>query len=478
MELSIRNNLILFLSLFLTLCFPAWTQPSTYYSIQTVAGVFDIGDNGPASRALLFGPRGLAVDGSGNVYIADTRNGRIRKVTPQGVITTVASELQVIDLAVDASGNNIYALVTSLFQYYAADYVLRISPDGVAIPFAGNGRFAFGGDGGQATAASIQASGIAVDTQGNVYLADEDNCRIRKITRDGTISTIAGSNSVPGFSGDNGPALTARLAYPGGIVVDRNGIIYVADSYNHRIRRITADGIITTLAGSGAPNSTGDGGPATLATFAYPRKLALDAIGNLYVTSRSENRVRRIEPSGTVSHVAGRSLTFGFGGDGTFASTAVFDTLMGVAVAGNNIYVADERNNRIRRINSDGMIATIAGTVQYGGDGGPATSAVMQYPAGVAVDRNGNLYISDSENRRISHGQCAGHHRDCRRQWCIRSSRWSRHGGYVPYSARTCFRYRGESLYRRYRCEQGASSLYRRRGYRSRRQRQRGIRRR
>ncbi len=370
---------------------------STYYSIDTVAGVYPLGDDGPAARALLFGPKGVAVDRAGNVYVADERNSRVRKITPRGTITTLA-RVRAIDIAVDPEGANVYVLSPEFPGDIVAPVVLRIDSLGLVSVFAGNGQFGFGGDGGDAKRASIQASAIAYDS-GTLYIADDENHRIRRVLQDGTIHTIAG-DGVGGFTGDGGPATAARLRWPAGIAA-RNGVVYIADTYNHRIRRIAANGTITTIAGTGAVGATGNGGPATLAQFAYPANLALDSAGNLYVSSQVENRLRRITAAGMVQPFAGTG-NVGFSGDGAGAAAATFNVTRGIAVDGNDaVYIADEMNDRVRRVDAQGTITTYAGMSHYAGDGGPARDAVMKYPWGVAVDANGNVFISDSDNHRI-----------------------------------------------------------------------------
>lgn len=388
----------LFLGSLLVSATGMWGQTaSTYYKIDTVAGNYPLGDNGPAARALLFGPKGVAVDRAGNVYVADERNSRVRKITPQGAITTLA-RIRCKDVAVDPAGENVYVLSPEFEGDLTAPRIYRIDSLGIVQDFAGNGQFAFGGDGGDARRASIQASAIVFEN-GTLYIADEDNHRIRRVVQDGTIQTVAG-DGVGGFAGDAGPATAARLRWPGGIAV-RSGVVYIADTYNHRIRRINADGTIATIAGTGVAGLAGDGGPATLAQFAYPQNLAIDPAGNLLVSSSAENRIRRITPSGTVQPFAGTG-NFGFSGDGAAAAAATFNATHGIAVDANNIlYVADSTNDRIRRVDAQGTITTFAGASHFSGDGGPAPAAVMKYPSGVAVDGSGNIYISDSDNHRI-----------------------------------------------------------------------------
>jgi hypothetical protein len=256
------------------------------------------------------------VDAAGNLYIADSGNNRIRKVTPGGVISTVAgngaggcsgdggpatsAQLVPWGIAVDAVRN-----------LYIADYgaghnrVRKVTPGGVISTVAGNGTYGSSGDGGPATSAQLQSpSGVAVDAAGNLYFAEYHGCRIRKVTPGGVISTVAG-NGAGGFSGDGGPATSARLDRPSGVAVDAAGNLYFADTNNHRIRKVTPGGVISTVAGNGAAGFSGDGGPATSAQLYDPRGVAMDAAGNLYIADYGNDRIRKITPGGAISTVAG-----------------------------------------------------------------------------------------------------------------------------------------------------------------------------
>jgi sugar lactone lactonase YvrE len=326
------------------------------------------GDGGPATAAQLNNPTSVAVDAAGNLYIADTGNYRVRKVSASGVISTVA----------------------------------------------GDGTLGYGGDGGPATSAQISAGGVAVDTTGNLYIADSinfslppndslPNNRIRKVTAGGVISTVAG-NGTSGFSGDGGPATSAQFAYPGGIAVDTEGNLYIADTGNSRIRKVSGGGVISTVAGNGAFGFSGDGGPATSAELDQPGGVAVDAMGNLYIADTVNYRVRRVSVSGVISTVAGNGRG-GYSGDGGPANSAELDKPGNVAVdATGNLYIADYNNGRIRKVNAGAIISTVAGkgtAAGYSGDGGPATSAQLNEPRNVAVDATGNLYIADTGNDRI-----------------------------------------------------------------------------
>ena len=335
--------------------------------ITTVAGTGTAGysgDGGPATSAQLYDCYGVTLDGSGNMYIADWYNNRIRKVSPSGIITTVA----------------------------------------------GTGTAGYSGDGGPATSAQLyDPYSVAVDGSGNLFIADEFNYRVRKVSPSGTITTVAGTG-VYGYSGDGGPATSAQIYFPHGIVLDGSGNLYFSDSYNHRIRKVSSSGIITTVAGTGTAGYSGDGGPATSAQLNTPHGVALDGSGNLYIGDYSNNRVRKVSPSGIITSVAGTGAA-GYSGDGGPATSAQLYYPDGVFMDGSgNIYIADESNHRVRKVSPSGIIATVAGngTRGYSGDGGPPTNASFTFPSAVVLDGSGNLYIADSENHRIRLVQTAG----------------------------------------------------------------------
>jgi len=336
--------------------------------MSTAAGIGSpgiIGDGGPATAAALFNPVGIAFDRAGNLYIADSSNDRVRKVSQDGVIIKLAGKLG---------------------------------------PVHG-----FDGDGGPATEAELAGpQGVAVDDAGNLFIADTDNNRIRKVNAAGIIDTIAG-NGVAGFAGDGGPATLASFNHPTDVAVDRAGNLYVVDTDNHRIRRISAGGVISTLAGNGDPGRdgvgtfSGDGGPAVTAGLALPNAIALDASGNLYISDYFNHRIRRIDgATGIIDSVAG-SGTAGFAGDNGPATAGQLFWPSGIAVdTAGTLYIGDTQNNRVRRVAS-GIMTTVAGngSTRYTGDGGPATAAALDIPQKVAVDRSGNVYIADASNGRI-----------------------------------------------------------------------------
>ena len=336
-------------------------------TIATVAGTGDSGtgdygfsgDGGPATQANLAWPTGVALDGQGNLYITDLDNNRVRRVDAAGMIATVA----------------------------------------------GTGDYGSRGDGGPAAQAALHwPEGVALDGQGNLYIADGGNHRVRRVDAAGTIATVAGTGA-EGFGGDGGPATQAELAGPAGVALDGQGNLYIAEFYNHRVRRVDAAGTIATVAGTGAEGFGGDGGPATQAELAWPYGVALDGEGNLYIADHGNHRVRRVDAAGTIATVAGTGAE-GFGGDGGPATATQTELAWpaGLALDGQgNLYIADHGNDRVRRVDAAGTIATVAGTGAegFGGDGGPATQAELAGPVGVALDGQGNLYIADPGNHRV-----------------------------------------------------------------------------
>ena len=321
-------------------------------TISTVAGTGTAGsggDSGQATAAQLNGPFGVSVDAAGNIYISDWQNNRVRKVDTSGVITTVAGA--------DGSLNG---------------------PDDVA-----------------------------VDSAGNLYIADSTNNRIRKVDTSGNITTVAGTGA-PGFNGD-GLATTKNVSSPSGVALDGKGSLYIADDGNQRVRKLDlSSGMITTIAGTGTGGFSGDGGPATSAELYNPTRVAVDAAGNVYIADYINNRIRKVDTSGTITTIAGSGTTIGFSGggfegDGGPATSAQFFHPAGIAIdKAGNLYVADGLNKRIRKIAAGtGIVTTIAGG-GTNGDGCNAVTAALNAPLGVALNPAQNVvYIADYGDNRV-----------------------------------------------------------------------------
>ena len=390
---------------FLSLLSCVWGQS---YTISTVAGSDRLREGDPALTVPLRGPNAVVVDSKGNVFISDRDDYRVRKVAPSGTMRTYvgvghpdwddstgpaaqAAIAGVMGMAIDGA-NNLY------IADWSNSLVRKIDISGLITTVAGEGSNQYSGDGGAATSAGLDPSAVAVDKDGNLYIADYGNNRIRKVTPTGIISTFAGNGS-RGYSGDGGPATTAQISDPTGVAVDPAGNVYFTDYHNNRIRKVTAAGIISTVGGNGSYEYAGDGGPATAAQF-DPVNITVDSAGNLYIADWWNNRVRKITANnGVISTVAGNG-NFGFGGDGGPATAAILSSPSFVSVGPTGaLYIADEQNDRVREVTPDGTISTVAGAPV--GDGGPATDAFLNHPAGVAIDAQGNLYISDSENHRV-----------------------------------------------------------------------------
>jgi sugar lactone lactonase YvrE len=244
-------------------------------------------------------------------------------------------------------------------------------------------------------------TGLALDTDGNLYIADAGNRRIRKVTTDGIISTIAGTG-VQGFSGDGGAAINAQLNRPTSVLFS-GGSLYIADSSNQRIRQVNSTGGIRTLAGNGVAGFSGDGGAAISASLQFPLGMAMDSLGNLYFADGDNNRVRQIRPDGTITTVAGDGPGR-YAGDQGPASSASLNIPFDVAVDGaGNLLIADAGNNRVRKVDTSGFISTVAGSGVDGfsGDGGLATEAILSFPWGLTTDAAGNVYIADRVNNRV-----------------------------------------------------------------------------
>ncbi len=286
-------------------------------------------------------------------------------------------------------------LYFSVFCFYFTPVSAQIITTIVGIDTVG-----YSGDGGPATAAEINAENcIITDNSGNLYFTDASNCAIRKVNTSGIITTIAGTGHY-GYNGDGGQATNAELATPGGIVMDDTGNIYFADSYNSRLRKINTAGIISTFAGNGFVGYSGDGGPATAAELSAVLGLARDSSGNFYAADYGGFVIRKISSSGIISTIAGIGAN-GYDGDTGPATAAEISGPWGITVDNTgNVYIADWKNNRIRVINTSGIINTVVGngTLGYSGDGGQATAAQLRFPTGIKVDAAGELYVTDRDN--------------------------------------------------------------------------------
>jgi sugar lactone lactonase YvrE len=378
------------------------------------------GDNGPAAQAQLSNPQGVAVDSLGNIYISDTSNNRIRRIDAvSGNITTIAGNGSTgfagdngpataaslntpLGIAVDVAGN-VYFVDHLNYRIRRID-----SQSGIITTYAGNGAAGFVGDGGPATGASFNLIGfgvpaqLAFDSSDNLFVADQFNQRIREIdAATGTISTVAGGQY--GSGGDGGPALSAQLSDPSGVVIDAKRNIVIGDNDNDRVRLVSAQtSTITTVAGNG---TIGDGGPAVNAVLSFPQGVAVGKTGNVLIADSSESLIRSVSPGGTISAVAGLKYYFAYLGDDVVATTTSLSDPLSVATDPNgNIFIADYFNHRIRRVDAaTGIITTVAGngTAAFSGDSGPATSASLNFPSSIAFGPSGNLFICDAGNQRI-----------------------------------------------------------------------------
>jgi uncharacterized protein (TIGR03437 family) len=376
-------------------------------TIATFAGIGNgnvLGDGGPAVSAGLILPAAVAVDRAGNVYITDLGHSRIRVVSPAGAITTAVGSDKGAPLApnenavsvrlngptgvaVDANGNIYFTegSIGSGTNLAHGDYrVWKVTPDSILTAFAGNGIASYSGDGGASTNAQLRGpTALALDTAGNLYIADTQNHRVRKVTPAGIITTIAGTGTA-GFSGDGGPAANAQLNAPQGVAVDSAGFVVISDTGNSRIRKISPDGIINNHIGNGNASYFGDGGPAYLGSVNHPEGIAVDPSYAVYIADTLNHVVRKAGTDGTIKTIAGRGVP-GFSGDGGPATSAQLKGPTSVALdnAG-NLYIVDTGNQRIRKVGPDGTITTVAS---------------LSNPNTVATDASGNVYASTADRR-------------------------------------------------------------------------------
>ncbi len=381
--------------------------------ISTIAGIGSgafSGDGGAATAATFNQPAGLAIDAAGNIYVADVINARIRKINTSGIINTVAGDgtlgfggdgsaatsaelYQPTGVFIDGSGNLLIADMVN-------QRIRKVNSFGVISTIAGNGSPALSGDGGQATAASLNyPTAITGDGSGNIYISDGMNNRIRKVSPSGIISTYAGSGSTS--YGDGGPASAAQFKQVQYVAADKYGNTFIADAYHHKIRKVNAAGIITTVAGNGIAGFNGDGGAATAASFNCPMGIAFDKAGNMYVTDILNNRIRKVDTSGIISTFAGNGSTI-FNGDGIAASSAAIRNPNFIAIDFSGIIYIGDQNFRIRKVDTSGIITTIAGNGVPGvsADGTIAAMAKINQPYGLAVDKKNRVYFVDKDKIR------------------------------------------------------------------------------
>ncbi len=333
------------------------------FIITTVAGIGEsgpFGDGGPALKAFIQRPTAVAISNHGYLYIANEKDPRVRMVNPKGIISTVMgtvnSEVQNEDrLAVETNLMNAYGVATDNDDNFYVlsrghSKIFKVGADGIAQRIVGSGQEGFDGDGGLAINAKIKFSNhLVVDSKGNIFIADTGNNRIRKVSPDGIITTIAGTGEM-GFSGDGGPAVEARFAYPVAIAIDDQGNVYVADFNNHRIRKISTDGIISTMGGTGESTYNGDGIPALESNIGEPCGVVVDSNGYIYIGDQLNNRVRVITPLGMMYTVAGTGVR-GYSGDGGAAEKAQTSNPDIIAIdKEDNIYIPDHSNGVVRKL--------------------------------------------------------------------------------------------------------------------------------
>ena len=383
--------------------------------VTTLAGgAYSGSADGTGAAALFTHPSGVALDSSGNVYVADSGNHTIRKITSAGVVTTLAGTAGTSGSAngtgVAASFNGPESVATdSAGNVYVADYynhtIRKITPAGVVTTFAGMAGTP-GNANGTGTAASFQGpSGVATDSAGNVYVADSDNHTIRKITSAGVVTTWAGATGSPGST--NGTGTAASFFYPRGVATDSAGNVYVADRSNYTIRKISSARVVTTLAGTVGSSGSADGTGAA-ARFNYSNSVAADSAGNVYVADTFNEAIRKITPAAAVTTLAGAAEMRG-STDGTGAAARFADPHGTATDSAGNVYVADASNNVIRKITPAGVVSTLAGTAGASGSAdGTGAAARFNGPRGVTTDSTGNVYVADTYNNTIRKITAAG----------------------------------------------------------------------
>lgn len=390
--------------------------------VSTVAGSLNYafsGDGGPALGAGFKFPEGVTIGGDGNLYIEDTGNFRIRQVTADGIIHTVAGSGQ-FESTPDGTPAANASLAGPTFLSFdpsgrlliadGGDYtVKRINGDGTVQTIAGTGIQGVGQGyeltfGGPATGTLLGTPVQAVtDGQGNTYISDDYAGVIYIITPDGNLNLFAGQIGVYQFGGDNIQATASSLVEPQGLAVDQSGNLYIADPGDNRIRKVSTQGVITTFAGTGKAGFSGDGGPANQAQLSFPQSIAFDSKGDLIIADRVNNRLRMVTPDGKISTIAGNGTRASTGNGGPAAAASLNRPFVVTTDAAGDIFLIESGGVTVRRIDPNGNISVIAGNGQlgFGGDGGPALQASFGDADGLAVDSSGSLYISDFNNNRV-----------------------------------------------------------------------------
>lgn len=388
-----------------------------YFSSSLAAETFpykDVEDGKPATTVILTLVDGIAIDRVGNIYLSHRSKNRIRKVTPDGIITTIAGNGTAGysgdgGPAIDAALNFPAGLaLDGANNLYIADRnnhrIRKVSPDGIITSVAGTGTPDYGGDGGPAFLAHLNfPSDVEVGPNDQLYISDRSNNRIRKIGRDGIISTVAGIG-VPGFGGDFGFATNAVLKYPFGISLDRHDNLYIADRGNNRIRKIDGRGIITTIAGDSMHSFGGDYGPASYSNLAYPTDVVVDERDNVFIADRNNNRIRKIGAQGVITTFMGTGDT-DFNGDNEIAPETSLHLPFALAIhPDNKLVVVDRSHFRVRSVGlKDYVVRTVAGNGKelFKGDAGPGPGATLNTPSGIVIDSHGNILFADLQHHRI-----------------------------------------------------------------------------
>ena len=391
-----------YLALLTILALLAAPASAQVFRIETILGDFDPLETVPLAEARVRFPSALAIDSAGNLYFVDQDTYRVRKVDASGQVSTIAGSGlpgfsgdggpatsarlgdRVEGLAVDGDGN-IYIADTGNYR------IRKVDRSGIISTIAGTGAFRTGGDGGPAKIAGLTAiGGLAVDTAGNLYVADTWDDRVRRIDANGIISTVAGTGDA-GRSGDAGPAVEARLDRPEGVAIGPSGDIYIADTDNHLVRRVDASGTITTIVGTGDRGYSGDGGPATEAALSEPRAVAVDSVGNVYIADSANGIVRRVAADGTISTVAGIPPEADPSSVDFSANQSITRPYALIAGLSGELFIADAWGDSILRLDQDGQVE------EHIGLGRPD----LLHPAGVAIDANGNVFVADTGNHRV-----------------------------------------------------------------------------